>query len=798
MSNAEQPQPNNAELKAAALSYYEIGSNVITIGLDKKPLCTWEKWITERQTPEEFNVLPWNRANAFAVICGTKLNNGLFLVVIDYDVKNLPEEIVLKGKEALKAFPITQMEQSPSKGIHLIFYTHSKPKTDKSHHNGCALELLGEKTYCIMAPSLGYSRLNDNEPSEVRDIEEIFTKALDSIGLCSKKTDTWFDRKEIPGQPYRGKDPNCVREITKGTKEGLRNEYGIRIASYYGNCKQYQTESCLKLLKTWNKLNEPSLANEEIEDLLRSALQGNYVYGCNDTILKDVCNREGCSLSKKEGREVTEQEKATALKLLSDPKLLDYALALGKKRLIGEDNLLKQNFIYMVSGQTRYPISEIITGHSGSGKNESIRAVSPLFPEGWIFEFTTSTPEAIKYIPEDFNGTIIIYELAGIRSETGTLGLRSIGEGKGIKTIYPMRDENTGKMTLGETQTNAKNFISTDSGLDIAADLYRRVFKNSMNDSLALTKRVCAKKMRDGSIPESLRIKLFPEQNKITYSENDFGNALAMTELNLEVIVFPPSNLLSLIDLTNKKEQQVALRTQIERILNVIKILALIHQKQRIKLTIEENSYIIADAQDVELALTILENSIIETVTRIEKRQKEALEIFEKSNSALNKNQLADKLGCSTVTAAKILKTLAKNGYLKEIETSKPFSYELSDEEKNVNPFVLSEKISEYKANYPTELKSFLSKSSYLVTSATPKNGSIEIPERLEEKYSISKKTSEKVPTEQESKLIAESKAIPFVFSERINTKENFHSVTESFAPDFEDKCGPPNSKEHS
>jgi DNA-binding Lrp family transcriptional regulator len=452
----------------------------------------------------------------------------------------------------------------------------------------------------------------------------------------------------------------------------------------------------------------------------------------------------------------------------------------------------------MVSGQTRYPISEIITGHSGSGKNESIRAVSPLFPEGWIFEFTTSTPEAIKYIPEDFNGTIIIYELAGIRSETGTLGLRSIGEGKGIKTIYPMRDENTGKMTLGETQTNAKNFISTDSGLDIAADLYRRVFKNSMNDSLALTKRVCAKKMRDGSIPESLRIKLFPEQNKITYSENDFGNALAMTELNLEVIVFPPSNLLSLIDLTNKKEQQVALRTQIERILNVIKILALIHQKQRIKLTIEENSYIIADAQDVELALTILENSIIETVTRIEKRQKEALEIFEKSNSALNKNQLADKLGCSTVTAAKILKTLAKNGYLKEIETSKPFSYELSDEEKNVNPFVLSEKISEYKANYPTELKSFLSKSSYLVTSATPKNGSIEIPERLEEKYSISKKTSEKVPTEQESKLIAESKAIPFVFSERINTKENFHSVTESFAPDFEDKCGPPNSKEHS
>jgi len=703
------------------------------------------------------------------VICGTKLNSGLFLAVIDYDVKNLPEEIVVKGKQALKTFPTTQIEQTPSKGQHWIYYVNSKPKTNKSHHNESALELLAEKTYCIMAPSIGYQRLNDNGPSEVRDLEEVFNKALDSIGVCNKETKTWFDRKETPGQQYRGKDPNCIRELAKGTKEGLRNEYGIRLASYYGNCKQHQTDLCLKLLKTWNKLNEPTLANEELETLLRSALQGSYVYGCHDPVLKDVCNPEGCPLAKKEIKMITKADRAKAEQLLADPKLLDYALALGKKRLIGENNLLKQNFIYIVSGQTRYPISEIITGHSGSGKNESLRALSPIFPECWIFEFTTSTPEAIKYIPEDFSGTIIIYELAGIRSETGTLGLRSIGEGRGIKTIYPMRDEATGKMTLGETQTNAKNFISTDSGLDIAADLYRRVFKNSMNDSLALTKRVCAKKIRDGSIPESLIAKLFPEQNKIVYSENDFRNAFAMIELNLEVVLFPPSNLLSLIDLANKKEQQVALRTHIERILDVIKILALIHQKQRIKLVIEENSYIIADVRDVEDALSILENSILETITRIERRQKDALEIFEKSNIALNKNQLADKLGCSPVTAAKILKTLAKNGYLKEIETTKPFTYELSDEEKSVNPFVLSEKISEYKANYPTELKTFLTRTLSPCQTAIQQKISFEIPADLEKKYRIAIRQDDKTPTTQELKPISETKPNLFVFSERIS-----------------------------
>jgi predicted transcriptional regulator len=695
--------------------------------------------------------------------------NGLYPCALDFDLKKLPIEIVERGRPLLDKFRTTKRDGTISKGQHLVYTARDKPKNDNGFHGVCGLEVIGDKKCLLMYPSYGYTAMNDSGITEIENINTLFIETLSEAGIQTRKPETkatWFNRKEILGQPYRGKDPNCIIEIAKGTNEGLRNEYGIRLASYYGNCKQYQTESCLKLLKAWNKLNEPALENMEIETLLRSALQRHYVYGCLDPILKEVCSREGCPLAKKEVREVTEQEKGTALKLLSDPKLLEYALALGRKRLIGEDDLVRQNIIFIVSGQTKYPISEIIAGYSGSGKNESIRAVSPLFPEGWIFEFTTATPEAIKYIPEDFSGTLVIYELAGIRSETGTLGLRSIGEGKGIKTIYPMREEATGKMTLGETQTNAKNFISTDSGLDIAADLYRRVFKNSMNDSLILTKRVCAKKIRDSSIPEGLRAKLFPEQNKTPYSENDFRNAFAMLDLNLEVVIFPPSNLLSLIELANKKEQEVTLRTQIERILNVIKILALIHQKQRILLKDDANSYVIADAEDVETALTILENSITETITRIEKRQKEALEILEKFASGLNKNEMAEKLNVAAGTAARILKSLAKNGYAKEIETSRPFTYQILDE-KTPNSFNLSEILKEYKRIYPKELKTFLERFSSLSTLGTHLFFSAAIPSDLEKKYGIATKNSEEMPTDEGSTPIPETKPKPLDFYER-------------------------------
>jgi len=771
------------ELRAAAEAYFGQGCQIVPFKLTwseteqewkKKPLIEWKPLEETRQTQAEFEALPWANANAFGIITGFKMANGLYPCGIDFDVKKLPAEIVERGRPLLDKFRVTKHEGTISKGQHLVYAARDKPKTDKSFHGVCGLEVIGDKTcLLIMCPSYGYTSMNDNGLTEIENVNTLFAEVLSEAGIQTRKIEekaTWFNRKEIAGQPYQGKDPNCMRELAKGTRAGLRNEYGIRLASYYGNCKQYQTESCLKHLKTWNKLNEPALKNEEIEALLRSALQGNYVYGCLDPILKAVCTREGCPLAKKEVKEVTEQDKAVALKLLGDPKLLDHALALGRKRLIGEDDLVRQNIIFIVSGQTKYPLSEIIVGHSGSGKNESIRAVSPLFPEGWIFEFTTSTPEAIKYIPEEFSGTLIIYELAGIRSETGTLGLRSIGEGKGIKTIYPMRDEATGKMTLGETQTKAKNFISTDSGLDIAADLYRRVFKNSMNDSLALTRRVCAKKMRDSSIPESLRAKLFPEQ-KTPYSENDFRNAFAMLNLNLEVILFPPSDLLRLIELANKKEQEVTLRTQIERILNVIKILAVIHQKQRILVKDDTTNYVIADAEDVETALTILETSIIETITRIEKRQKEALEILEKFGSGIDKNEMAKKLNVAAGTAARILKSLAKNGYAKEIETSRPYTYQIIDG-KTPNPFNLSETLEEYKRIYPKELETFLERISSLFTAATHLIFPEEVPEWIQKKYGIAAKQSEEMPIKADAQPIQETKPNPLDFYERSSKNE--------------------------
>jgi len=164
-------QPTEEELKATAGSYHALGLSVIPFKLTKKGeeydklnLSSWKQWEIKPQTDEEFMVLNWIGANAFAVILGTQAKNGLYLSAVDYDCKgnDVTEEVKEKGRMILKEFPITCMEQTVNKGQHLIYWTKTKPKTIGTYHNTASLELLGDKKLCLMAPSLGYSKLNDN------------------------------------------------------------------------------------------------------------------------------------------------------------------------------------------------------------------------------------------------------------------------------------------------------------------------------------------------------------------------------------------------------------------------------------------------------------------------------------------------------------------------------------------------------------------------------------------------------------------------------------------------------------
>jgi len=164
-------------LKEAAYEYYKQGLNIVLLQ-GKTPLHEWSRWRTERQSREDFDNLPWDKADGFALIGGLRLDNGLYIAIIDYDVKNVGEEAKDRGRRILEKLPATYMEETPSGGLHLFYLSRVKPRTVSRYHDGCALELLGDGKLCIMAPSLGYRPLNDGQWLILEDVEGVFYEAI--------------------------------------------------------------------------------------------------------------------------------------------------------------------------------------------------------------------------------------------------------------------------------------------------------------------------------------------------------------------------------------------------------------------------------------------------------------------------------------------------------------------------------------------------------------------------------------------------------------------------------------------
>jgi len=56
-----------SRLKSVAYGYWRQGLNIVLVK-GKKPLSEWKQWQTRRQTEADFEALPWDEADGFALI----------------------------------------------------------------------------------------------------------------------------------------------------------------------------------------------------------------------------------------------------------------------------------------------------------------------------------------------------------------------------------------------------------------------------------------------------------------------------------------------------------------------------------------------------------------------------------------------------------------------------------------------------------------------------------------------------------------------------------------------------------
>ncbi|MEM2263538.1 MAG: hypothetical protein QW160_04890, partial [Candidatus Bathyarchaeia archaeon] len=193
-------------------------------------------------------------------------------------------------------FPITQMEQTVSGGIHLVYLSRVKPSRSISEFHGShGLELIATGKLCVMAPSKGYKRLNDNPPRVVEDVESLFYEVL---GV--------EDRRAIAG---KGGEPEVLEKWLSRLKQHLKVK-GEGSQYVYCHCPFHPPD------------NNPSFA---INKLKFYAVD---YHDCRVYSLKELAEALGVQLEEAKEAEVEEEEARTVrvcFAELSDGRLIEQA-----------------------------------------------------------------------------------------------------------------------------------------------------------------------------------------------------------------------------------------------------------------------------------------------------------------------------------------------------------------------------------------------------------------------------------------------------------------------------------------
>jgi predicted transcriptional regulator len=676
------------DLKGAACEYFQVGCSVVPVNANKKPFVEWAKWQTEKQSLQEFEALPWLEATSYGVVCGTKLNNGLYFSGVDFDVKNLPIETIEKGRQALKELPITQMEETPSKGQHWIYYVHNKPKTVSAFHNDCALELLGEGKLCIMAPSQGYKRLNDNTPTVVQDLEDLFYKALYTIGVKAEKSPiAWFDREDLTVKTYEGDHPLCIRELLKGVDQGLRNEAAIRLSSYLVNFRGMGTEKALWHLKRWNKLNSPSLTEEELLEVFKSSLKG-YVFGCNDPLLKNYC-AEGiyCPLRKKEEKQPGKErffDEATLSKartLLADPEFF-YKLGsvfekgfivpkINKPRFVVGEERNTRLLGPLLVGASKLGMTSIIKvlGEPGTAKDTLLRMWLELLPVKSV-ERSYMTAASLRYSPDMQNADLLyIPDTPELQGEMGRQLRFMRSDDGGLISEYAVRDTETGEMTTKVVTLPIKGLATTSNAITGDAALESGMWTLTTNPSPELTKEVKKAKLK-------LRA---GERSLISDDELNLWQAvfkILVEEEQQEIPIVPFAN--QLFDLLESERSES--RRDPDKLCDLISLIAWMRRFQKVPEKRGE-----ADLVDLYVALQLGLDAITQTISELSPREQQIFDAM-KGTVAVTCRDIADETKVPYKTCYNYLEKLVDKGYLNQdkdknrniytiLSTAKPKSF---------------------------------------------------------------------------------------------------------------------------
>jgi DNA primase len=381
----------------------------------------------------------------------------------------------------------------------------------------------------------------------------------------------------------RGLEKNTVSDITKVNLYASRGD-GFHIDS-------------LNLQTAQQRSSFARLAAIEMgvkEDVVRHDI-GKVLLKCEE--LQDEQLRKALGTKKPETL-VSDEDRAAALELLRDPRLLDRIVEdFARCGVVGEETNKRIAYLAAVSRLFEAPLAVIVQSSSAAGKSSLMDAVLSLMPEEQKVEYSAMTGQALYYMGEtDLKNKILaVVEEEGAQRASYALKLL---QSEGVLTIASTgKDPATGRLVTQQYRVEGPVMIFlTTTAMEVDEELLNRCLVLTVNEDREQT-RAIHRVQREAQTLEGLLGK-HRRQSVMALHRN------AQRLLKPVAVVNPHARELSFPDgLTRARRDHM-------KFLGLIRAVTLLHQYQRPVKTVECEGkpleYIESTKEDIEIAESLI------------------------------------------------------------------------------------------------------------------------------------------------------------------------------------------------
>lgn len=680
----------------------------------KRPSVEWR--VFQKKKPTKKQMTTWFRGGEhnIAVICGEP---SLNLVVLDFDDMS----VYPKFFDTPSLENETIVVKTGSGKRHVYLRTDKPVKSFKIPQLG--LEIRSRGNIVIAPPSLHpngkqYEFLKPGVKTiiTIPDLEESVWKKAEKLGV-PKPHDFFLEHSEATqGQPYTGRTPPCILKLCQGVKEGVRNEAGMRLASYWLKFKQDATPSqVLKRLKQWNHLNKPTLTENELKSIVDSASKLDRSYGCAQN--QAWCNVEKCSLKLRQLLNAEAEEEAE--RILNSSNVLDELQPHLDNLMVGEDNNKKLLFILLCSGIIEDPSLKqmiLLKAEAGAGKSHLMR-LADAFRTKSVGRFTA---HGLDY------SDLWNYQVLRLK-EIGKMDL----EFQGVSTIkflsaddqgyiveMPVRGED-GRFSNVEYHIPPITVITSTTRVDMDPQFERRSWILNPDESQDQTRKIAKWK---GKHEREKDLVVLGIEKTTSYDKSTRILQAITAKLQSVKVLLPFSQ--AVTDMVG--HSRLRLRGDYDKFFALIRLYGFLHQRTLPTLVNAkgEHSVIVTPAKALEI-LTIAEEPYQTMASGLEKRTRELIDKLEEIKLTQtgdvvtldDRGKIAVKLGKSEKTIYSYFKDWAKHGFMMEKETKgkgNPIHFILlydldTIRRKRVVTFAISENVEEKLMPFVKEAENTLS-----------------------------------------------------------------------------------------